>query len=101
MEVGMERVVRQMKRVIADAEGLLEASGDQLGDARGAVVSRVERAKERLTDFEREALRRTRAAAQEAARYAQAHPWQVTGISVGAAIAIGIAVGVALSSRKH
>lgn len=101
MEDGMERAVRQMKRAVADAEGLLEASGNPPADARGAFAARVEQARERLVDLERDAARRAREAAHEAARYAQAHPWQVTGISVGAAIAIGIAVGAALRSRKH
>jgi len=93
MEASMERVVQELRRVVADAEGLLDAGGDQLGAARGA-------AGERLADVEREVARRGRRVAREVDRYAHEHPWQVAGIGLAAALAVVLVALLVLESHR-
>ena len=100
MEASMERVVKELRRVVADAEGLLEAGGDHLGAARGAVEERLAHARDRLAEIEREVARRGRRAVREVDRYAHEHPWQVAGIGLAAALAIVLVALLVVESRR-
>ena len=100
MEASMERVVKELRRVVADAEGLLDAGGDQLGAARGAAGERLAHARDRLVDVEREVARRSRRAVREVDRYAHEHPWQVAGIGLAAALAIVLVALRVIESRR-
>jgi ElaB/YqjD/DUF883 family membrane-anchored ribosome-binding protein len=100
MDASMERVVKELRRVVADAEGLLEAGGDQLGAARSAAGERLAHARARLTDVEREVARRSRRAAREVDRYAHEHPWQVGAIGLTAGLAIAIIALLAANAHR-
>ena len=84
MDTRMKGVVRELRRVVADAEGLLEAGGEQLGEARGTFGERLARARDRLADIEQELVRSGRRTAREVDRYAHEHPWQLAAIGVAA-----------------
>jgi ElaB/YqjD/DUF883 family membrane-anchored ribosome-binding protein len=91
MDARMERVARKLRRALADTEGMLEGGGDRIDGARHGVVSRFERARDRLTDIEREATYRARRAARQTDHYAHEHPWRVAGIGVALGVAVGLA----------
>jgi ElaB/YqjD/DUF883 family membrane-anchored ribosome-binding protein len=99
MEASMEQVVKELRRVVANAEALLDAGGEQLGAARGAAAERLARSRERLGDIEREVARRGRRVAREVDRYAHEHPWQV-GIGLAAAVAVVLVALLVLESRR-
>ena len=100
MEASMERVVKELRRVVADAEALLDAGGEQLGAARGAAGERLARARERLGDIEREVARRGRRVVRDVDRYAHEHPWQIAGIGLAAAVAAVLVALLVLESRR-
>jgi ElaB/YqjD/DUF883 family membrane-anchored ribosome-binding protein len=99
MDAGYERVTRELRRVLTDAEALLEAGGERLGEARGAAATRLSRARDRLADIEREAAYRARRAARETDRYAHEHPWQVAGIGMALGVALALAACLIVESR--
>ena len=100
MEANMDRVVKELRRVVADAEGLLEAGGDRLGDTREAMVTTLQDARERLRDLEDEVAYRSRRAARQVDHYAHEHPWQIAGIGVALATAAALAAWLLLDSRR-
>jgi ElaB/YqjD/DUF883 family membrane-anchored ribosome-binding protein len=100
MDGRMERAVRELRRTVTDAEALLEAGGERLGEARSELVARLDRARDRLIDIEREVAHRGRRAAREVDRYAHGHPWQVAGIGVALAVAIALAACLVFESRR-
>jgi ElaB/YqjD/DUF883 family membrane-anchored ribosome-binding protein len=67
-----ERIVAELKRVLADAEDLLKNTADKAGDAVGEARHRTE-------------------------RYVHDNPWQAVGI----ATAIGVLVGVLLGRSRR
>ena len=100
MDRRMKRVVKELRRVVADAEGLLEAGGEQLGEARGAFGERLAQARDRLTDIEQELVRSCRRTAREVDRYAHEHPWQLATIGVAAALAIALVAQLVVESHR-
>lgn len=100
MDTRMKGVVRELRRVVADAEGLLEAGGEQLGEARGAFGDRLARARDRLADIEQELVRSGRHAAREVDRYAHEHPWQLAAIGVAATLAIALVALLVVESHR-
>jgi ElaB/YqjD/DUF883 family membrane-anchored ribosome-binding protein len=100
VDMRMKRVVRELRRVVADAEGLLEAGGEQLGEARGAFGERLARARDRLADIEQELVRSGRRTAREVDRYAHEHPWQLAAIGVAATLAIALVALLLVESHR-
>jgi ElaB/YqjD/DUF883 family membrane-anchored ribosome-binding protein len=100
MEANVDRVMGELRRVVADAETLLAEGGDRLGDARDAVATSLRDARDRLDLLEREALFHARHAARRVDRYAHQHPWQVAGIGVALATAVVLAAWLALDSPR-
>jgi ElaB/YqjD/DUF883 family membrane-anchored ribosome-binding protein len=97
--VTREKLVADMRTVLADTEQLLKAVVGQSGEALAAMRPRIEdslrNAKARLAEFERLAADRARAAAQATDDYAHEHPWKVAGITA----LLGVAVGLLISRR--
>ena len=100
MEASMERVVKELRRVVADAEALLDAGGEQLGAARGAAGERLARARERLGDMSARSPDAAGASCVDVDRYAHEHPWQVAGIGLAAAVAAVLVALLVLESRR-
>jgi len=96
----LDRVIKDMKRVVANAETLLEAGGEKLGDARGAVVERLEAARDRLADLEDDLARGVRRSARKVDHYAHDNPWQFSGMALAVGIIIGTVLGLAAGSRR-
>ncbi|MEX0961133.1 MAG: DUF883 family protein [Burkholderiales bacterium] len=94
-----DKLVADMKTVIADAEELLHVTANQAGEkvsaARARAQDNLRVAKERLREAEQLAEDKARAAAKAADEYVQDHPWQ----SVGVAAAIGVVIGMLIARR--
>lgn len=94
-----EKLVSDMKIVIADAEEILRATANQAGEKvvelRERIQERLRDAKIRLQDAEAALLDKTKAAARATDDFVHEHPWQ----AVGVAAAIGLALGVLIGRR--
>jgi ElaB/YqjD/DUF883 family membrane-anchored ribosome-binding protein len=97
--VGRDKLVADMKAVIADADDLLKATAGQAGEkvqvARARAEESIRRARAKLEDAEEVAIAKAKAAAQATDEYVHANPWK----AVGLAGAIGVIVGMLISRR--
>jgi len=92
-----EKLVSDIRAVIADAEDMLLATADQSGDKIAALRSRVQArlkdARERLVAAEQVLVERTRAAARATDDYVHDNPWQAVGIGAGVGFLVGFILG--------
>lgn len=92
-----ERLVTDIRAVIADAEEILLATADQTGEKIAALRVRIQDrlldARERLTAAEIVLMDKTRAAARATDDYVHANPWQAVGIGAGIGFLLGLALG--------
>lgn len=90
-----ERLARDLKAVVQDAENLLQATASDVGEkareARTRLTEALERAKATCQQMEQKAA----AAARAADKVIRSHPYE----SIGVAFGLGLLVGV-LVSRK-
>ena len=97
--VSKEKLVTDMKIVIADAEEILRATanqaGEKVGELRERIQERLRDAKVRLQDAEAALVDKTKAAARATDDFVHENPWQ----AVGVAAAIGLALGVLIGRR--
>lgn len=94
-----EELVANLRRVIADAEDLLEATVDVSGagikELRERTRENLVQARERLADVDAAVRASARRAAAAADEYVHDNPWP----SIGMAAALGLLVGVLLNRR--
>jgi ElaB/YqjD/DUF883 family membrane-anchored ribosome-binding protein len=94
-----ERLMSDLKVVIADAEALLTSTAgdvsESMADARSRIESRLIEAKANLLQLQQTATARAKAAGRAADDYVHEHPWQAVGIAAG----IGLVVGLLISRR--
>ena len=95
--VTREKLVADMRAVLADTEQLLKAVIGQSGEKLAALQPRIEEnirnAKARLAEFERVATEQVRAAAETTDAYAHEHPWKVAGFTALLGVAVGLLIG--------
>ena len=95
--VTREKLVADMRTVLADTEQLLKAAVGQSGEKLAALQPRIEenlrKAKARLAEFERVATEQARAAADATDAYAHEHPWKIAGFSALLGVAVGLLIG--------
>ncbi len=98
-DVTKEKLVADLKVVVADAEELLRATASQAGEKVSAARERIQAslaaAKVKLTEAERALLEKSKLAAKAADEYVRENPWQ----AVGVAAAAGLVLGVLISRR--
>jgi ElaB/YqjD/DUF883 family membrane-anchored ribosome-binding protein len=98
-DVSRDKLVADLKIVVADAEELLRATASQAGEkvsvARERIQASLASARVKLVEAERALAERTRQAAKVTDEYVHEHPWQ----AVGAAAAIGLLLGLLISRR--
>lgn len=98
-EVSKEKLVADMKVVIADAEELLRATAGQAGEklaaARAKVQDSVDTAKVKLAELGEVGVDKAKAAARATDDYVHEHPWTAVGI----AGAVGLVLGMLISRR--
>jgi ElaB/YqjD/DUF883 family membrane-anchored ribosome-binding protein len=98
-QVSKEKLVRDLQRVISDAEELLHATADQ---TEGKVVELRERirgnlmdARHKLGDIEDAVKVKSKEVARATDDYVHEHPW----LAIGTAASVGLVVGLLISRR--
>lgn len=97
--VNTDKLVQDLKLVVADAEELLRATASQAGEraaaARARIEQSLERARVKLDEVESAVADSTRQVANAADEYVHEHPWSAVGVAAG----IGLIVGLLMSRR--
>jgi ElaB/YqjD/DUF883 family membrane-anchored ribosome-binding protein len=92
-----EKLVTDIRAVIADAEEILLATADQTGEKiaslRTRIKERVLDARIRLDAAEEVLIEKTRAAARATDNYVHENPWQAVGIGAGIGFLLGLVLG--------
>ena len=95
-DVSKEKLVADLKVVVADAEELLRATASQAGEKVAAARERIQAslasAKIKLTDAERALLEKTKEAAKATDEFVHEHPWKAVGIAAGVGLLLGILI---------
>lgn len=97
--VSKDKLVQDLKIVIADAEELLRATastaGERVAAAREKVQDSLQRAKVKLAEVEDVIIDRGKQAARVTDEYVRDNPWRAVGIAAG----IGVIIGLLISRR--
>lgn len=95
--VQRDRLVSDLKAVIADAEELLKMSAGQAGEGavelRERIQTRLAKTRERLADLQHAAVEKARAAGHAADDFVHENPWKSIGIAAGIGLVVGLLVG--------
>ena len=95
-DVSKEKLVADLKVVVADAEELLRATASQAGEKVSAARERIQAslatAKVKLGEAERALLEKTKQAAKATDDYVRDNPWQAVGIAAMAGLVLGILI---------
>jgi ElaB/YqjD/DUF883 family membrane-anchored ribosome-binding protein len=96
-EVSTEKLMQDLRTVVADAEALLKATAGQAGEKMAEVRARAEEsvraARASLEQAGVAVAARARATAREAEEYVQDNPWTSIGIAAGVGFLIGYLIG--------
>ena len=91
-----DKLVADLKIVVADAEELLRATASQAGEKVGVARERIQaslaNARVKLVEAERALAERTRQAAKVADDYVRENPWQAVGIAAAAGLVLGVLI---------
>ncbi|MGE5472260.1 MAG: DUF883 family protein [Bacteroidota bacterium] len=92
-----EKLVSDLKIVVADAEEILRATagaaGDKVGELRTRIEARLRDAKERLADAEAILIDKTKAAARATDDFVHDEPWKAVGVAAALGLALGVLIG--------
>ncbi len=92
-----DKLVSDMKVVIADAEEILRATagsaGEKVGELRERISVRLRDAKERLADAEAALVDKTKAAARATDDFVHDQPWKAVGVAAALGLALGVLIG--------
>jgi ElaB/YqjD/DUF883 family membrane-anchored ribosome-binding protein len=92
-----EKLVSDIRAVIADAEDILKVTADQTGEKIASLRARIKErmldARIRLDAAEAVLVDKTRAAARAADDYVHESPWQAVGIGAGVGFLVGFILG--------
>jgi ElaB/YqjD/DUF883 family membrane-anchored ribosome-binding protein len=92
-----DKLVSDLKVVIADTEELLRATagsaGEKVGELRERLGLRLRDAKERLVDLEVAVIDKTKAAARATDDFVHDEPWKAVGVAAALGLALGVLIG--------
>lgn len=95
-DVNKEKLMQDLRVVVADAEELLRATAGQAGEkvssARERIQESLSHAKERLIAAEEAVVVKTKQAAKVTDEYVHENPWKSVGIAAGAGLIIGMLI---------
>ena len=98
-DVSKDKLVADMKVVIADAEELLKATASAAGDRVSAARTRMEdslrTARVKVAEAQELVVDKAKAAARATDDYVHANPWRSVGIAAG----VGLVIGMLISRR--
>lgn len=99
-EVSKDKLMQDLRVVVADAEELLRTTAGQAGEKVSAVRERIQEnlagAKVRLIAAEEAVVAKTKQAAKATDEYVHENPWKAVGIAAG----VGLVVGMLISRSR-
>jgi ElaB/YqjD/DUF883 family membrane-anchored ribosome-binding protein len=95
--VNKDKLIADMKVVVADAEELLRATanqaGDKVGELRGKIQDHLITARASLADAQAAAVERAKQVGRATDDYVQDNPWRSVGIAAGIGLVVGLLIG--------
>lgn len=92
-----EKLVADLKAVVADADDILRATagaaGEKVGELRQKIEAKLRDAKERLADAEAVVVDKAKQAATATDDFVHEHPWKAVGVAAAVGLAIGVLIG--------
>lgn len=92
-----DKLMSDLKLVIADAEELLRMTADQASGAavevRGRIQGRLQQAKTELAQLQEAAIARVKAAGHATDEFVHENPWKSIGIGAGIGLLVGLLIG--------
>ena len=92
-----DKLMADLRIMIADAEELLRVTADQAGGAasevRSRIQSRLDSARQELTQLQEAAVAKVKAAGHAADEYVHENPWKSVGVAAGIGLVIGLLIG--------
>lgn len=92
-----ERLIADLKRVVADAEHLLHATAGQasadVADLRSKVQSTLAQAKASLTDAQHAVVDKAKEVGRATDDFVHENPWKSIGVAAGVGLVIGLLIG--------
>ncbi len=92
-----DKLVADLKVVVADAEELLAATaqstGEKVAELRERLQENLRNARYRLADAEAALRERTREVAKATDHYVHEHPWKAIGVAAGVGLLVGLLIG--------
>ena len=95
--VQKDKLMGDLRVVIADAEELLRMTANEVGESAAAVRERIQtrlnHAKQDLLQLQETVVARAKAAGQAADAYVHENPWRSIGIGAGIGLLVGLLIG--------
>ncbi len=95
--VNKEKLIADMKVVVADAEELLRATANQAGDKvselRGRIQDHLVTARASLADAQAAMVDKAKEVGRATDDYVQDNPWRSVGIAAGVGLLVGLLIG--------
>lgn len=92
-----DKLVTDLKLVVADTEELLRATagqaGEKVAELRARLEKRLQESKLALGDVQVLATEKAKAAAHATDEFVHAEPWKAIGIAAALALALGVLIG--------
>ena len=92
-----EKLMTDLRTVIADAEEVLKVTADQASagaaELRARMQERLHQARIRLHDLQENAVARAKAAGHAADDYVHEHPWKAVAAAAGVGMIVGLLIG--------
>lgn len=95
--VHTDKLMSDLRVVIADAEELLRMTADQAGegaaDLRSRLQARMHQAKADLANLQQAAVAKAQAAGHAADEFVHENPWKSIGVAAGIGLVVGLLIG--------
>jgi len=96
-EVSKEKLVADLKVVVADAEELLRATagqaGEKVAELRSKIEGRLSRARVTLAEAQEAVVDKAKVVGRATDDYVHDNPWRSVGIAAGIGFVVGILIG--------
>lgn len=96
-DISKEKLLSELKAVLASAEDFVQEASSQSGETLGAARARMEsilkKARERVEDAEDALAATAKEAVESTERSIKDHPWSAVSVSAGIGLLIGILIG--------
>lgn len=92
-----DKLMSDLKLVIADAEELLRMTANQAGEGaielRGRVQGRIQQAKAELAHLQEVAVAKVKAVGHATDEFVHENPWKSIGVAAGIGLVVGLLIG--------